>query len=666
MFNRPGRLFLSESGGIAGQILTQKKRYIAERMMLLSPQEILKKYWGYQSFRPFQKEIIGAVLAKEDVLAILPTGAGKSLCYQVPAVMLDGVCLVISPLIALMQDQVKNLTERGIPAACIHTAMTPGEISETCYQAEQGDLKLLYISPERLKVNGFLEFILGLKVSLIAVDEAHCISQWGHDFRPSYLEISELRTELSAEIPWMALTATATPKVKQEIVQYLGMPAAKVFRQSIYRENLSYRVVQTESKLNEIVKLFRESQGSSILYCPTRKKCMEMKHWLELNQIKALAYHAGLPKEERSFIQSKWTNADDFVICATSAFGMGIDKENVSVVAHLSPPESLEAYYQEAGRAGRNGKPAKCILYYAPDEIRQFKELPFKKYPPKHFVLKVYQQLCDFLQIPLGSGVGEAFAFNAVQFARKWELDLVPVINAIKILEKEDILLWEADGRLPSTIQVLASESELEELRRIYPELHQIVIAILRIHDGVFNFPARLKIWEVSQYLRIEQVVIISGVKRLHQLGILQFKQNIEDGYLTFQTVRRAPSQLPLDGERIKKLKIAFEERIEQMIAYLENQSACRNRQLAYYFGESEIPDCRQCDNCKKKFFSSRDVKLFNRQLLEKLQESPANTLQNLSSHFPEIAEDLLIDQLRNLQQQGYCRILPNGNIILK
>lgn len=635
-------------------------------MMAVEPEVVLEKYWKHKAFRPLQKEIIAAALAGEDVLAILPTGGGKSICYQVPSLMLDGITLVISPLIALMQDQVEHLRRKGIAAACIHSGMSKGMQNDVLQQALDGELQLLYLAPERLQGENFQDILPDMNISLVAIDEAHCISQWGHDFRPAYLNIAKIKPLLNKKVPWMALTATATPKVQEEIVQFLEMKSAKLFRKSVFRPNLSYMAIKTENKLSDIVQVFQGRSGSGILYCNTRRRCMEMRHWLEVNGIKALAYHAGLPKEERALVQKQWMQASDKVMCATSAFGMGIDKEDVRQVVHLAPPESLEAYYQEAGRAGRNGLPAQCVLFFNEVDMQRLDELPAIQYPPKKFVLKVYGFVCDYLQIPMNSGKETLFSFDVVRFARNFKLDLLPTMSAIKILEKSGVWVWEQQTQFPATVQVMATEAELQTFKTIQPELYQIIIALLRLHSGIFSFPVRLNSWDVTKYLNIDWPLLQKSLKKIDKLGLIRFQDAEEGGFLYFRQERCRLQGLKLEVSRIKTLKRALQTRIAEMVAYLENETECRSTILARYFGEDYTQKCEQCDNCKSSSPGVENESMVYLRIQEKLQEIPNTELQILSSHFPGLSEEKLIAYLRRLQDEGFCRVLPNGTILLQ
>lgn len=633
------------------------------KMMAAHLEEILFKYWKHKAFRPLQKEIISTVLAGEDVLAILPTGGGKSICYQVPSLVLDGITLVISPLIALMQDQVEHLKKKGIAAACIHSGMPKGMQNDVLQQALNGHLKLLYLAPERLQGENFQNALSEMDVSLVAIDEAHCISQWGHDFRPAYLDIAQISRQLKKKVPWIALTATATPKVQEEIVQYLGMKKAKLFRQSVFRSNLSYMVMETENKLSDIIQLFQGRSGSAILYCNTRRRCMEMRHWLEINGVKALAYHAGLPKEERALVQKQWMQSSDKVMCATSAFGMGIDKEDVRQVVHLSPPESLEAYYQESGRAGRNGLPAQCVMFFNQMDRERLAELPAIQYPPKKFVLKVYGFICDFLQIPINSGKDTLFSFDVVRFARNFKLNLLQVMSAVKIIEKSGIWLWEQQAQFPATVQVLATEEELQTFKTLQPELYQVIIALLRLHSGIFSFPVRLNSWDMTKYLNIDWSLLQKSLRKLDCNGFIRFQDASEGGFLYFRQERSLPQGLSLEVRRIKSLKKALQIRIAEMVTYLENDAVCRSVLLAHYFGEQHAQKCNHCDNCKSSNqYAGDEIALCSR-IQEKLKEYPNTELQMLSSHFPGLSEEMLIKYLRRLQDEGFCRVLPNGMI---
>lgn len=627
---------------------------------------LLKKYWGHSQFRPMQQDIIQTVIAGKDVLAILPTGGGKSVCYQLPAIVLGGTCLVISALIALMQDQVFHLKRKGISAACIHSGMQKKAIGDILNKAIEGELHLLYVSPERLQSEDFLHILSLMTITMVAVDEAHCISQWGHDFRPAYLEIAKMRPYLTKGIPWMAVTATATPKVQEEIVHYLGLKQPELFRKSVYRENLIYQVLETESKPTEVISLFKNNKGSGILYINSRRKCMEMREWLKISGIKSLAYHAGLAYAEREIVQSDWTRSHETVMCATSAFGMGIDKGDVSIVVHLSPPDSLEAYYQEAGRAGRDGQPAKCVLLYSPFDITRLEEAPAIHYPSRKFVHQVYQFLNDFLQIPLGSGQEEAFPFDVLKFVKNFNLPLMPTISAIRILAKEGYWIWEEQSHQPSLIRVLVSDEEIRHSYHLEPQAIEVLTAILRLHSGVFHFPVRLKLWDLTKYLNIEQSLIFYHLKKMDTMGLIDYQAGDSVDFLYFLHNRFQTKDLYLDVERIKRLKKAYQDRIASMLAYLSNETICRSQLLSEYFGEKEIVPCEKCDFCEENergYFSAATVR---GKIREKLLIGSENNLQNLSSHFPGLPNGALIEQLRILQDEGFCRVTPNGTIILK
>lgn len=631
-----------------------------------TPESLLSQYWGYSQFRPLQLTIIRQVLAGKEVLALLPTGAGKSVCYQIPALVLGGTCLVVSPLIALMQDQVMQLNKKGIAAACIHSGLPQSVINEVTEQAIEKRFQLLYVAPERLQSGRFREALGEIDVRLVAVDEAHCISQWGHDFRPAYLAIAQIKPYLKPATRWMALTATATQKVEQEIVRFLDLKEVRVFRQGIFRPNLVYQVLATENKPAEVIRLFRAHPGTGILYINSRRKCMELRQWLVANGIKALAYHAGLPKAERDAAQQRWTESHDIVMCATSAFGMGIDKHDVSVVVHLSPPESIEAYYQEAGRAGRNGDSAHCVLLYEPSDILRLDETPAIHYPRRQFVHQVYQYLNDFLQIPLGSGQDESFVFDILLFARNFNLDMLPTMSAIRILEKEGYWIWEEKGRKQATIRVLASEEEMSHLENFQPVLYEIFIGILRLHSGVFQFPVAFRFWELTRYLDMEQSKILSGVKQMDAMGLLQYQAGETGSFLFYLHDRCRTENLALNVPRIKRLKKALKERIEAVKTYLFDEETCRNELIGRYFGENDRKPCGQCDNCRFGSNAGLSPKAIRNEIMEVLRHSADISLQTLSSRFPNLRNDLLIEQLRLLQDEGQCRVQPNGMIILK
>ncbi|MEP6845749.1 MAG: ATP-dependent DNA helicase RecQ, partial [Panacibacter sp.] len=429
---------------------------------------ILQQYWHHSSFRPQQEVIIQSVLEGKDTMALLPTGGGKSICFQVPALMKDGLCLVISPLIALMKDQVENLEKRGIPALAIHSGMSFYEVRQSLQLAVRGSIKFLYLSPERLETKLFKEFLHHLNISLIAVDEAHCISQWGYDFRPPYLRIANLRDELPG-IPLLALTASATALVQEDIVTKLQFKEPNIFRQSFERPNLSYSVFKVDSKINKVLEILKNVPGSGIIYCRNRRLTKEVSHLLALQNIPADFYHAGLTQEQRSNKQEAWINNKIRVIVCTNAFGMGIDKADVRTVIHYDTPDCLENYYQEAGRAGRDGKKSYGVLLFQPEDVTTLEALPDVRFPVMYDIRKVYQALADYLQIPAGSGEGGYYDFDLNEFVKNFKLDIHLVINVLKVLEQEGHLTFNENIFFPSQVKFVLAKELLLDIERSHP-----------------------------------------------------------------------------------------------------------------------------------------------------------------------------------------------------
>ena len=490
--------------------------------MHLSPHEILKQYWGYDSFRPMQEEIIASVLAGNDTLALLPTGGGKSICFQVPGMLMEGVCLVISPLIALMKDQVEHLKEKGISVASIHSGLSYFEVKCVLQDAIEGDYQFLYLSPERLETNLFKELLPYLKISLLVVDEAHCVSQWGYDFRPSYLRIAQIRESLP-DIPMMALTASATVEVQKDLLLKLNMQKATTFKQSFEKPNLSYSVFKVDSKLNKLLEILNAVPGSSIVYCNNRRQTKELAELLQLNQINADYYHAGISTEERTEKQDAWINNTVRVMTCTNAFGLGIDKPDVRTVIHYDAPECLENYYQEAGRAGRDGKKAYAVLLYHSSDIDALESMPDKRYPTIPRIKKIYQDLANYLQLPVGMGEMQYFDFDLNEFVKNFQLDPYLVTNTLKILEQEGHCHLSENIFLPSRIQFIVDKESLYQFELGYPDLEPLVKTLLRTYQGIYDNSTAVFEKQLSRIARIPVEEIKWQLEKLQQLGIVEY-----------------------------------------------------------------------------------------------------------------------------------------------
>ena len=488
----------------------------------MTPLDILQKYWGHQQFRKSQEEIIRSVLDGKDTLAILPTGGGKSVCFQVPAMAMEGMCLVISPLIALMEDQVNKLVENNMPAAALTSGMRNKDLFEILEAAANNELKFLYVSPERLQTKSFQERLIDLPISLIAVDEAHCISQWGYDFRPSYLNIATIREKLK-NIPLIALTASATEKVKKDIQEKLLMKMPQVFMTSFERKNLSYTVEKSDDKINKIVAWILKCDGSGIVYCRTRRRTKEISDLLVGHQINSAFYHAGLDQDTRKEKQEDWINGKTKIIVCTNAFGMGIDKPDVRVVIHADVPDCLENYYQEAGRAGRDGNTAHAVLLYRDAELQDLRMLPDTKFPSMEVIRKVYHALGNYLQLPTGLGRGKYFDFVIEDFIEKFKLNLNEVIYSLQALKQEQIISYLEKTFTPSTVQFLSSRNRIEAFEEIHKELEPIIKSLLRTYGGIFDGPIQINETQLAWILKRDIISIRELLTTLHQSGIIDY-----------------------------------------------------------------------------------------------------------------------------------------------
>ncbi len=567
--------------------------------MLSSPLSILQQYWNHQSFRSQQEEIIQSVLVGKDTIALLPTGGGKSVCYQIPALLKDGLCLVISPLIALMKDQVANLEKKNIPALALHSGQTFYEVKQTLQDAVHNNYKFLYVSPERLQSRIFNEYLSSLNINLIAVDEAHCISQWGYDFRPSYLKIAELRSFIKA--PLLALTASATPVVLDDIKIKLQLKDAAVFRQSFYKKNFSYSVFKVDSKINKTIEVLNNVYGSSIVYCKSRKLCKEITELLQLQNINSDFYHAGLPHDERNKKQEAWINNSSRVMVCTNAFGMGIDKPDVRTVIHYDVPDCLESYYQEAGRAGRDEKKSYAVLLYNMEDENTLKTLPALRFPPVKEIKNIYQCLVDYLQIPVGIGEGNYYDFNLNEFKKNFALDVFAVINTLKILEQEGYISFNETVFLPSKICFTTPKESLFDFENLHIQFEPLLKCLLRTYEGIYDNKVSISEKLMSKLMRISITDIKQQLQQLQSFNIIEYEQQKEMPQIYFVT-NRAPAQyLAINYERYKQRKDDYEKRVATIIGYLNNITFCRSRFIGNYFVDNQIKDCGICDNCLKK-----------------------------------------------------------------
>ncbi|MBL7720095.1 MAG: RecQ family ATP-dependent DNA helicase [Flavipsychrobacter sp.] len=629
-----------------------------------SPLQILQQYWGYPAFRPRQEAIINNVLAGNDTLALLPTGGGKSVCYQVPALALPGITLVISPLIALMKDQVSRLEELGIPAASLHAGMQYPEVKRTLESAMDGGYKMLYVSPERLHTGLFYEHLPGLDVRLVAIDEAHCISQWGHDFRPDYLKIATLREEFP-RVPLLALTASATPEVQQDIVQQLRLKQPTIITESFRRSNIYYEIQYSENKVQDTVQAINPGE-CTIVYCRSRRQTEQVSRFLEKNDLAATHYHAGMKKEQREEAQNAWMDDSRNIIAATTAFGMGIDKPDVRAVLHYDAPEHLEAYYQEAGRAGRDGQPSRALLLYNQGDLHRLESSTAIQYPTEAYLRQVYQAVVEYLQIPIGNQPDQYFPFELTDFCRKFRLEALPATYALRLLAQEGLwTITEAVFR-PATVHFTASRHSLDNIAATYPNAGAVITTLLRLHSTIFHYPTVVRLKNIAYHLRITVDELEGVLRYLHSIDVLEYTQPKDGPQLYFHHLRVDSRHLLLNMRRIALLRDKHIARTEAMVAFLQNNTQCRERLLLTYFGEQPENDCGHCDVCASR---KRGSALAAAELAETLYRAVAEeghiTVQELQRRYRQYDVEVVTGALRELVAAGRLHWQLDGTITI-
>ena len=559
--------------------------------------EILKKYWGYDGFRPMQEEIISAILNGEDTLALMPTGGGKSVCFQVPAMAKEGICLVVSPLIALIKDQVQNLNARGMRALAVYSGMNYHQIDVALDNAIYGDYKFLYVSPERLQTPLFQERVQKMNINFLVVDEAHCISQWGYDFRPSYLEIKEIKKHIG-KVPTVALTATATKKVAEDIMRHLEFERPHVISSGFRRPNLSYVVRETDDKYGNILRICRAVQGSGIIYVRERKKTEEIAGFLRGQGIAADFYHAGLSKEMRSIKQDGWKKGEIRAIVATNAFGMGIDKPDVRFVVHYDLPDSIEAYFQEAGRAGRDGLRSYTTLLWNRSDLNRLRQIHNVTYPSVEYIKDIYQKVFIYLQIPYEAGKESVNKFDLAGFARKFSLNAVSAYYAIKYIEQEGY--WELTDEIdnPSRITFIVNRDELYKVQLNDVELDTFIKSLLRLYTALFSRLTAIDEEYIAKVTFDSAEGVKDKLKRLSKMRVIKYIPRVRTPLIIMNYERLLESNFYLSPGRYTERKEMFKQRIDAMIGFARNDTVCRSRQLIEYFGQPAGEDCGICDVC--------------------------------------------------------------------
>jgi ATP-dependent DNA helicase RecQ len=591
--------------------------------------EILKRYWGYDNFRGIQEEIIESIGNGHDTLGLMPTGGGKSITFQVPALSKDGICIVITPLIALMKDQVRNLRERGIKAIAVYSGMTREEIIVALENCIFGDYKFLYISPERLDTEIFQTKLRSMKVSMITVDESHCISQWGYDFRPAYLKIAEIR-QLLPDVPVLALTATATPEVVDDIQRKLDFKEeSRVFRMSFERNNLAYIVRPTENKQEELLHILNKVKGSAIVYTRNRKRTREVAELLNDNNLSATFYHAGLNNDVKDLRQKEWLQEEKRVMVATNAFGMGIDKPNVRIVIHMDMPDSPEAYFQEAGRAGRDGQKAYAVLLYAKSDKVNLKKRITDTFPDKDYIKDVYENLQYYFQMAMGDGLGCTLAFNLDEFCRNFKHFPVQADSALKILTRAGYLEYTDEQDNGSRLIFTLRRDELYKLQEYNADTEKLLNTILRSYTGLFTDYAYISEESLSVRTGLSRQQIYDTLVMLTQRRILHYIPQKKTPYIIYTRERQEKNRLHFSKEVYEDRKESYAKRIESMIEYASAEENCRSRMLLRYFGEKNEHNCGQCDVClqkRRKEISKEERLKLQKEILDILKKGQLTT----------------------------------------
>ena len=562
--------------------------------------QILEKYWNHDSFRSPQSEIIDSVLKGNDTFALMPTGGGKSICFQVPAMMKEGICLVISPLVALMRDQVANLQKRNIKAIALTGGIASNELIELLDNCEFGNYKFVYLSPERLQSDWVVERIKNLPINLIAIDEAHCVSQWGHDFRPAYLKISKLKSHFP-KIPFIALTATATPKVKEEIVKELGLVNPRVFQKSFERQNIAYMTLEAEDKLFRIEQILKKNLQPSILYVRNRKSCLDISSQLNALGIKATFYHGGLSTKEKNKNMQLWIDENVQVIVATNAFGMGIDKSNVKTVIHVQLPENLENYYQEAGRAGRNGEKAYAILLTSPSDIIQAENQFIHVLLDKKFLNEMYIKLCNYFQIAYGEGFNEQFTFNLNHFCVKYGFPTLKTYNALQFLDRQGIISLSQEFSERITLQFIIPSKEVIRYVSLNPNDEEIILTVLRTYPGIYELQTAFNVQLIEKKSNHSEEETISLLQKLKEKEIVEFQTKNNDATLIFNEIRDDERTINRVVKYLESQNNLKKEQFKSVLQYVQDKKTCKSRLILNYFGENATADCGSCSNCINK-----------------------------------------------------------------
>ena len=625
---------------------------------------ILQQYWGYPSFRPLQEDIVDSVMAGKDTLALLPTGGGKSICFQVPAMAMEGLCLVITPLIALMKDQVAHLVDKGIPAAAIYSGMHPDALELAYNQAAYGRLKFLYVSPERLQTNAFIEALRKMKVCLLAVDESHCISQWGYDFRPPYLKIADIRPYMP-KTPVLALTATATAKVVEDIQFRLGFKEKHVFQSSFERKNVTYNVYHEADKYGVLRrKLEAMTSGSAIVYVRNRKRTQVIADWLNSVGISATFYHAGLDAKTRDQRQDLWMKGKVKVIAATNAFGMGIDKPDVRLVIHIDLPDSIEAYFQEAGRAGRDLKPSEAFLLVSPADIKKLQENLTQSFPELDRIKLIYNALGNYFSIPVGAGENVSYPFVISDFANRYGFSIIEVFHTLKILEKEGFLVLSDSFDEPSKVMIKASRDDIYGFQVNNPQYSELVKYMLRSLPGVMSDFVKVNEEMMAKKIGMQVEKVIEQLKKLEAYNFLSYAQRNDKPQILFLSEFVDAKHFGLSKENYYDRKKDAEERVKAVVDFVNNDEECRSVQLLRYFNEKTRKTCGRCDVCLKQQHRVPYDAIENR--VRSVLSEEMLPMDEILSQCSDFEESQVLDAIRFLVDNEVLQVEKDGFVSRK
>jgi ATP-dependent DNA helicase RecQ len=624
---------------------------------------ILQKYWKHDTFRSPQDEIINSVLDGKDTFGLMPTGGGKSVCFQVPALMKDGICLVISPLVALMKDQVQRLQKLDIKAIALTGGIRSDEMITLLDNCEFGNYKFLYLSPERLQSDWILERIKNLPINLIAIDEAHCVSQWGHDFRPAYLKIANLKTYFP-KVPFLALTASATNRVLEDVILQLGIEQPAIFKKSFARNNIAYMVFEVEDKLYRIEQILKKNPQPSIIYVRNRKSCSETASQLQSLGFNATFYHGGLSVKEKEKNMSRWMSEEVQVMVATNAFGMGIDKSNVKTVIHIHLPESMESYYQEAGRAGRDEQKAFAVLLTSPSDKAQAQSQFINVLPDKKILTQIYIKLCTYFQIAYGEGINEQFSFNLNRFCQKYGFPTLKTFNAIQFLDRQGILSLTQEYSERITMQFMIPSKEVIRYMSLNSNEETVILTILRTYPGIYETQTAINLSLIAKKASCEEAVIHSILEKLQGLDIIDYHKKNNDATIIFNEVRedeRTINRVSKYLENQNKQKVA---QFESVLNYVNEKNVCKSKLILDYFGEKAASDCGICSYCISKETKSTASSLISEKIigLLKIQDMSSREIQKLIKN----TEDAVIFALQNLLENNKIAVKPNNKYSLK